>query len=67
MIPRLPINIRSKVKVTGSKVQKKSQRDSRAVQSRCAVSLLNETALHARRELCTLLSAQPLVDFTIGI
>ena len=42
-------------------MQKKLRRDSRAAPSRCAVSPLNETAPHGRRELCTLSSAQPLV------
>ena len=40
---------------------KKSRRDSSAAPSRCAVTSLNETALHSRRELCALSSAQPLV------
>ena len=74
MIHQSPINIRSKVKVTGSKSAKKSRRDSRAAQCRCDVSVtpLNETAPHGRRELCTLSSAQPfclravlLISFTL--
>jgi len=39
----------------------KSRRDSRAASSGCAVTPLNETASHGRRELCTLSSAQTLV------
>ena len=55
------VNIRSKSqKVTGSKKCKKSRRDSRAAPCRSAVTPLNETASHGRRELCTLSSAQLL-------
>jgi len=44
---------------------KKSRWDSRAAPSRSAVTPLNETASHGRRELCTLYSAQPLIIFLL--
>jgi len=67
-----PINIRSKgqkVKSQNHSVKKckTSRRDSRAAPSRSAVTPLNETAPHGRRESCTLSSAQPLVDVNVNV
>ena len=53
---------RSNGKGQGHRVKvKKSRRDSRVAPSRFAVTPLNATAPHRRREMCTLLSAQPLI------
>jgi len=50
------------VKGQGHRVKvKKSRRDSRVAPSRFAVTPLNATAPHRRREMCTLLRAQPLI------
>jgi len=57
-----------KVKDQGHRVKKfkKSRRECRAAPSRSAVTTLNETALHGRRALCTLSSAQPPIFIIFG-